>query len=88
MHLGAVKHVSVPQFPNLRFEYHPDSKKVFVVTSKARTLGDLSPDQGGSIADNVSDDGQAQSAVQTYLRGYRAGLVAGEVIAKGKVNGS
>ena len=57
-------HLKQPRFPHLRFEYHQNSKKVYVVR-----VG-VTPEVGVGIADDITTEGGAQMAVLIWLRGY------------------
>jgi hypothetical protein len=66
--MPAVLHIKQPNFPHLRFEYHPETKRVYLIRLTVQPLiGDL-------IAQNVPDHGSAINTVNVWLRGYREGL--------------
>ena len=64
--LGPIKHISQPNAPEVRFEWHLKSKKVFVIRHWRV------PIVAECIAEGVSTDGQSQMSVILWLRGYLA----------------
>lgn len=62
-----IKHIRSAKFPQLRFEYHPETKRVYFIR-----VG-VAPEVGEVVAENVDSEGAAQVAVLVWLRGYREG---------------
>ena len=60
-------HIKQPQFPQYRFEWHPQSRKVYLIR-----LG-RTPLVGEVIAEHAETHGHAFNFVQTFLRGLREG---------------
>ena len=75
---GMVAHIKQPSFPQFRFEWHPEAKKVFIIR-----LG-RTPLIGDPIAMDIENHGAAVNAVLIYLRGYKER--AAEMAITGKVN--
>lgn len=59
--------IKQPNFPQYRFEWHPQSRKVYLIR-----LG-RTPLVGEVIAEHCETHGDAFNYVQTFLRGYREG---------------
>lgn len=55
-----------PAWPQFRFEWHPQSRKVYVIR-----LG-MTPEIGEPFAHEIRDQGAAVNAVLIWLRGYKA----------------
>ena len=66
---GAEKiyHIKQPNFPEYRFEWHPQARKVYLIR-----LG-REPLIGEVIAEHAETHGHAFNFVQTFLRGLREG---------------
>jgi hypothetical protein len=64
---GQTCHIKNPRLPQFRFEWHRDSKRVYLVR-----LGGF-PEIGEPIAYEVADQGQATNAVLIWCRGYHEG---------------
>lgn len=60
-------HIKQPNFPQYRFEWHPQSRKVYLIR-----LG-RTPLIGEVIAEHAETHGHAFNFVQTFLRGFREG---------------
>lgn len=60
-------HIKQPNFPQFRFEWHPQKRKVYLVR-----LG-RTPLIGEILAENAETHGDAYNFVQTWLRGFREG---------------
>jgi hypothetical protein len=60
-------HIKQPNFPQYRFEWHPQSRKVYLIR-----LG-TSPLIGEILAEQAETHGAAHNFVQTFLRGFREG---------------
>ena len=71
MTIASVYHIKQPAFPQFRFEYHPQVRKVYLVR-----LG-VEPLIGEGIALEVPDYGVATNSVLIWLRGYREGSAHG-----------
>lgn len=75
-----VLHIKQPNFPQYRFEWHPQSRKVYMVRlgwcapeGEFVPLDEKTPLIGEKIAEHAETHGAAFGAVQTFLRGYREG---------------
>lgn len=64
----AVYHIKQPLFPEYRFEWHPQARKVYLIRLGSEPL------IGEVIAEHAETHGEAINYVQTFLRGYREGL--------------
>jgi hypothetical protein len=62
-----VLHIKQPNYPQYRFEYHPQSRKVYLIR-----LG-TTPLIGEILAEHAETHGAAYNFVQTFLRGFREG---------------
>ena len=62
-----IQHIRAPRFPQLRFEWHPIKRKVYVI----HITGEQ--EHGVVVADAVEDKGQAHMSVLIWLRGYQLG---------------
>ncbi len=60
--------IKQPNYPQWRFEWHPQKRKVYLVR-----LGNT-PLIGEVICEQAETQGAAFGAVQTFLRGYKEGL--------------
>jgi hypothetical protein len=60
-------HIKQPSFPQYRFEWHPKSRKVYLIR-----LG-ITPLVGEILAEHAETHGAAIAFVQTFLRGFREG---------------
>jgi len=60
-------HIKQPNFPQYRFEWHPQTRKVYLARMNVK------PVVGEIIAEHVETHGHAFGAVQTWLRGYHEG---------------
>jgi len=67
--LGAILHIKQPRHPEFRFEWHPNSKKVYVIR-----IG-VSPEVGEILAFDIDTHGGAINAVLIWTRGYAAAQV-------------
>lgn len=63
-------HIKQPHYINLRFEWHPTSKVVYVIRLDAAKDGKVFAEP---FAWEVKDSGSAQNAVLIWLRGYKHG---------------
>lgn len=59
--------IKQPNFPQYRFEWHPQSRKVYLIR-----VGTV-PLIGEVIAEHAETHGHAFNFVQTFLRGFREG---------------
>lgn len=64
---GKILHFKPPQFPELRFEWHPVSKQVYLIRTG------VLPEVGEIMAYEIENHGAAQNAVLIWLRGYQEG---------------
>ena len=64
--LGQIFHLTQPNAPELRFEWHPKSHKLFVIRHWRV------PIVAESIHDDIRNNAQAQMTVIVWLRGYLA----------------
>lgn len=62
-----VYHIKQPNFPQYRFEWHPQSRKVYLIRLGATPL------IGEILAEHAETHGDAFNFVQTFLRGFREG---------------
>ena len=67
---GEIMQIKATTFPDLRFEWHPESKRVYVIR-----LG-TTPEFAEPFAFEIENSGTAHNAVLIWLRGYRAGQAA------------
>ncbi len=67
---GEIMQIKAATFPGLRFEWHPGSKRVYVIR-----LGTM-PEFAEPFAFEIENSGAAHNAVLVWLRGYRAGKAA------------
>lgn len=58
--------IKAPLLPHLRFEWHPGTRRVYVIRLGAVPL------VGDPIAFDIENHGQATNAVLIWTRGYRA----------------
>lgn len=63
-----VLHIKQPNYPQFRFEWHPGTRKVYLIRVGAKPL------VGEKLAEHAETHGEAYAYVQTFLRGYREGL--------------
>lgn len=72
-----VLHIKQPAFPQFRFEWHPQKRKVYLVRLGRLVDGVLVPNTGPLIgeilAEHAETHGDAFNFVQTWLRGFREG---------------
>lgn len=61
-----VYHIVQPELPHLRFEWHPDCKRVYAIR-KGPPMDFAEP-----FAFEIENSGAAHNTVLIYLRGYRA----------------
>lgn len=62
-----VYHIKQPLYPQYRFEWHPQARKVYLIrTGRVPLIGEV-------IAEHAETHGHALNFVQTFLRGYREG---------------
>lgn len=59
-------HIKTPTFPEFRFEWHPQTKRVYLIRITAEQP------IGEPIAMEIETAGAAHNAVLIFLRGYRA----------------
>jgi hypothetical protein len=64
---AGILQIKQPQFPDWRFEWHPDKEKVYLVRLGRKPL------IGEVIAEHVPTEGSAFGSVQTWLRGFEEG---------------
>lgn len=62
-----ILHIKQPQFPQFRFEWHPQTERVYVIR-----IGAL-PEVGEVLAHHIDTHGAATNAVLIWLRGFREG---------------
>lgn len=74
-----IAHFDNPRVPQFHFEWHPETKKVYVIR-----LG-VVPLVGEVIAEHADTHGQAYGFVQTWCRGYKTRDA--ELIGDGVLNG-
>lgn len=67
-------HIRQPAFPQFRFEWHPQTRKVYVIR-----LG-VAPEIGEAFAHEIADQGAATNAALIWLRGYRAAKAEGAIV--------
>lgn len=60
-----IYHIKTPTFPQFRFEWHPSTRRVYLIRVGA------TPVIGEPMAFEVKTHGDAQNAVLIWLRGYR-----------------
>ena len=65
VHDRGVFHIKQPNWPLYRFEWHPASKRVYLIRLWEEPL------EGYWIADSVTDMGAAINTVLIFLRGYQ-----------------
>lgn len=62
-----IYHIKQPAFPQYRFEWHPQSRKVYLIrTGRTPLVGEI-------LAEHAETHGAAYNFVQTFLRGFREG---------------
>jgi hypothetical protein len=62
-----ILHIKQPSFPQYRFEWHPQSRKVYLIRVGAVPL------IGEVLAEHAETHAAAYNFVQTFLRGFREG---------------
>ena len=62
-----IQHIRTPEFPQWRFEYHPQTQKVYLIRVGRK------PEVGEVIAEHCDTHGRAIGFVQTFLRGVKEG---------------
>lgn len=62
-----ILHFKPPQFPEVRFEWHPGIKQVYVIHTTTE------PQVAEPMAYEIENHGAAQNAVLIWLRGYKEG---------------
>lgn len=60
-------HIQQPNFPQYRFEWHPQSRKVYLIRMGTTPLF------GEILAEHAETHAAAFNFVQTFLRGFREG---------------
>lgn len=60
-----ITHLKAPNFPQFRFEYHPNVKKIYLIR-----VG-TNPEIGEMFAHEIETEGAAWNSVLIFLRGYR-----------------
>lgn len=74
----AIFHIKAPTFPQFRFEWHSQKRKVYLVRLGRMVDGVLvakdGPLVGEVIAEHAETHGDGFNFVQTFLRGYREGM--------------
>ena len=60
-----ILHIKTPTFPQFRFEWHPGTRRVYLIRVGA------TPVIGEAMAFEITTHGAAQNAVLIWLRGYR-----------------
>jgi hypothetical protein len=63
--LSKIFHIKSIHIPQFRFEWHPDTKKVYMIR-----VGSV-PEHAECICDDVRDHGQAMMTSAIWFRGYR-----------------
>lgn len=77
MHDAQIFRIDTPKTPHLRFEYHPNSKIVYLIRVNAS-----GPEAAKAISlPNVVGSAAAQEIVQIFLRGYHEGKAEAAVLA-------
>lgn len=66
--MSGVLHFKPPKYPEVRFEWHPGVRQVYVIRTGIR------PEVAEPMAYEIENHGAAQNAVLIWLRGYREGL--------------
>lgn len=69
-----IYHIAAPSWPELRFEYHPETKALYVVWIKSD--GKLTENivEGSALVCKGARTGkESEMLVQVWLRGYAAG---------------
>lgn len=70
-------HIKQPNFPQFRFEWHPQKRKVYLVRLGRMVDGVLvareGPLIGEILAEHAETHADAFNFVQTWLRGFREG---------------
>lgn len=69
-------HIKSPNLPEFRFEYHPETKKVYSIELA------ITPLTGEILAFDVPDHGTAINCVNIWIRGYRASKPLGLIKEK------
>jgi hypothetical protein len=68
----AILHIKTKSYPDFVFEWHPATRKVYVLRLLRDASGKPEPGQRGElVAFEVPDHGAAQNAVLIWLRGYQ-----------------
>lgn len=62
-----ILHIKQPSFPQFRFEWHPQSRKVYLIRTGA------APVIAEKLAEHAETHAEAYAYVQTFLRGFREG---------------
>lgn len=65
--MDQIKYLAMPKYPQFRFEYHPRSRKVYFT----RITG--GQEFGHIVAEDISDEWQAQKFVLVWARGFTEG---------------
>lgn len=73
--INQIYKVKSPNWPELHFEWHELSKKVYWVK-----LSDPEPRTANLLAFNIPDHGSAVNAVAIWLRGYSEGMKSPPII--------
>jgi hypothetical protein len=66
-----IYHINIPSLPQLAFEWHPISRRVFFIRK-------CDPKKGVPLADGIATKDEANHAVLYWARGYLEGLVDGK----------
>lgn len=62
-----VLHIKQPNYPQFRFEWHPGTRKVYLIRVGSKPL------IGEKLAEHAETHAEAYAYVQTFLRGFREG---------------
>jgi hypothetical protein len=62
--LGAILHLKQPGWPQFRFEWHPQTQRVYYLRTESPKVGRL-------LALDIDTEGRAITAVLIFLRGYQ-----------------
>lgn len=65
---AGIYHLKQPNFPQFRFEWHPLTRRVYLIRLAVEPL------MGDPIAFDIADYGAATNAVLIWLRGYREAM--------------
>ena len=78
VHQGKVCVINNPNLPQFRFEYHPETKKVYWMPSPTGVANERI--EAFVLAEHCGDQGTAFGFVQTFCRGYKVGRKDAELL--------